>query len=62
MNRSTRYAVAADHIFDGWTKHKDAAVVIEDFLHRLLDSAIRAANRPERSQASRRILAGPGFH
>jgi N-acetylglucosamine-6-phosphate deacetylase len=29
MNGSTRYAVAADHIFDGWTKHKDAAVVIE---------------------------------
>jgi N-acetylglucosamine-6-phosphate deacetylase len=30
MSRSTRCAVAADHIFDGWTKHKDAAVVIED--------------------------------
>ena len=30
MNRSTRYAVAADHIFDGRTKHKDAAVVIGD--------------------------------
>ena len=29
MNGSTRYAVAADHIFDGWTKHKDAAVVMD---------------------------------
>lgn len=29
MNGSTRFAVAADHIFDGRTKHKNAAVVIE---------------------------------
>jgi hypothetical protein len=29
MNGPTRYAIAADHIFDGWTKHKDSAVVIE---------------------------------
>ena len=29
MNGSTRFAVAADHIFDGRTKHENAAVVIE---------------------------------
>jgi N-acetylglucosamine-6-phosphate deacetylase len=29
MNGSTRFAVAADHIFDGRTKHENAAVVVE---------------------------------
>jgi N-acetylglucosamine-6-phosphate deacetylase len=29
MNGSTRFAVTADHIFDGRTKHENAAVVIE---------------------------------
>jgi N-acetylglucosamine-6-phosphate deacetylase len=29
MNGPTRYAVAADHVFDGRIKHKNAAVVIE---------------------------------
>jgi N-acetylglucosamine-6-phosphate deacetylase len=29
MNGSNRFAVTADHIFDGRTKHKNAAVVIE---------------------------------
>jgi hypothetical protein len=29
MNGSTRFAVTADHIFDGRTKHRNAAVVIE---------------------------------
>jgi N-acetylglucosamine-6-phosphate deacetylase len=29
MNGPARYAIAADHIFDGWTKHKDAAVIVE---------------------------------
>src|SRR6516225_8203590 len=29
MKTPTRYAIAADHIFDGRTKHKNAAVLIE---------------------------------
>src|SRR5262245_62496063 len=29
MKTLTRYAIAADHIFDGRTKHKNAAVLIE---------------------------------
>jgi len=30
MKTPTRYAIAADHVFDGRTKHKNAAVLIED--------------------------------
>jgi N-acetylglucosamine-6-phosphate deacetylase len=29
MSAPRRHAVAADHIFDGWTRHKGAAVVLE---------------------------------
>jgi N-acetylglucosamine-6-phosphate deacetylase len=29
MNEAKRHAVAAGNVFDGWTRHKDAAVVIE---------------------------------
>ncbi len=32
MNESQRHAIAADHVFDGWTRHKDAAVVVEGSL------------------------------
>jgi hypothetical protein len=62
MNRSTRYAVAADHIFDGWRKHKDAAVVFGDLYIASLIPQSELPTDLERSQASRRILAGPGFH
>jgi N-acetylglucosamine-6-phosphate deacetylase len=30
MSEPKRHAIAADNIFDGWTRHQDAAVVIED--------------------------------
>jgi N-acetylglucosamine-6-phosphate deacetylase len=30
MNQPKRHAIAAGHVFDGWTRHKDAAVVVED--------------------------------
>jgi N-acetylglucosamine-6-phosphate deacetylase len=29
MNEAKRHAIAAGNVFDGWTRHKDAAVVIE---------------------------------
>lgn len=29
MSNSEQHAIAADHVFDGWTRHKDAAVLIE---------------------------------
>ena len=32
MNQPTRHAIAAGNVFDGWTRHKDAAVVIEGSL------------------------------
>jgi len=32
MNEPTRHAVAAGNVFDGWTTHKDAAVLIEGSL------------------------------
>ena len=61
MSRSTRWAVAADHIFDGWTKHKDAAVVIEDAY---IASLISQSELPT-SLGVRKLPAGfwlaPGF-
>ena len=32
MNEPKRHAIAAGNVFDGWTRHKDAAVVVEDSL------------------------------
>ena len=32
MNEAKRHAIAAGHVFDGWTRHKDAAVVVEGSL------------------------------
>ena len=32
MNEPKRHAIAAGHVFDGWTRHKDAAVVVEGSL------------------------------
>jgi N-acetylglucosamine-6-phosphate deacetylase len=32
MSEPKRHAIAAGHVFDGWTKHKDAAVVVEGSL------------------------------
>lgn len=32
MNELQRHAIAAGHVFDGWTRHKDAAVVVEGSL------------------------------
>jgi N-acetylglucosamine-6-phosphate deacetylase len=32
MNEPKRHAIAAGNVFDGWTRHKDAAVVIEGSL------------------------------
>ena len=32
MNEAKRHAIAASHVFDGWTTHKDAAVVVEGSL------------------------------
>ena len=28
MNEAKRHAIAAGHVFDGWARHKDAAVVV----------------------------------
>ena len=32
MNEPKRHAIAAGNVFDGWTRHKDAAVVVEGSL------------------------------
>src|SRR6195256_2290253 len=32
MNKAKRHAIPAGHVFDGWTRHKDAAVVVEGSL------------------------------
>jgi N-acetylglucosamine-6-phosphate deacetylase len=32
MNEPKRHAIAADNVFDGWTRHKDASVLIEGSL------------------------------
>ena len=32
MNEAKRHAIAAGHVFDGWTRHKDAAVIVEGSL------------------------------
>lgn len=32
MNEPKRHAIVAGNVFDGWTRHKDAAIVVEDSL------------------------------
>jgi N-acetylglucosamine-6-phosphate deacetylase len=32
MSEAKRHAIAAGHVFDGWTRHKDAAVIVEGSL------------------------------
>jgi N-acetylglucosamine-6-phosphate deacetylase len=61
MNEPKRYAIAADKIFDGSTKHKDAAVVIEgSVIESVIPQSELAAGLRTRKLSSGTWLA-PGF-
>ena len=62
MNGSTRFAVAADHIFDGRTKHENAAVVIEGSQIISLIPQSELTMDLSIQQPSDRILASSGIH
>ena len=61
MNEPKRHAIAAGNVFDGWTTHKNAAVVIEGSL--IADVLLQAELPPglEVREFSSGNLASPGF-
>ena len=61
MNEPKRHAIAAGNVFDGWTRHKDAAVVVEDSL---IVGVVPRSKLPlglEVRQLSSEVWLAPGF-